>query len=81
MAASLCSCRLNEEASQLLVEEYVSMRRANGGIKGSVTAYPRQLESLIRLAEAHAKMRWSHVVEVNYIVCSYRLSRILSEYT
>ena len=58
--------QVNEEASQLLVEEYVSMRRATGGIKGAVAAYPRQLESLIRLAEAHAKMRWSHVVEVNH---------------
>ena len=31
--------------------------------RGSVTAYPRQLESLIRLSEAHARMRLSNVVE------------------
>ena len=31
--------------------------------RGTVTAYPRQLESLIRLSEAHARMRLSNVVE------------------
>ena len=31
--------------------------RKIGSSRGAVTAYPRQLESLIRLAEAHAKMR------------------------
>ena len=31
--------------------------RKIGSSQGAVTAYPRQLESLIRLAEAHAKMR------------------------
>ena len=31
--------------------------RKIGSSRGAVTAYPRQLESLIRLSEAHAKMR------------------------
>lgn len=38
--------------------------RKVGSSRGAVTAYPRQLESLIRLAEAHARMRYSHVVEI-----------------
>ena len=38
---------------------------AGSNTKGTVTAFPRQLESLIRLAEAHAKMRYKFVVDFN----------------
>ena len=41
--------------------------RKIGSSRGAVTAYPRQLESLIRLAEAHAKMR-SGVLPIAYMV-------------
>ena len=41
----------------------VSGMRKIGMGRGTVTAYPRQLESLIRLAEAHARMRLSNLVE------------------
>ena len=41
---------------------YVEMRQVGAG-KGQVSAYPRQLESLIRLSEAHAKLRLSDRVE------------------
>ncbi|XP_040027161.1 DNA replication licensing factor MCM4 [Gasterosteus aculeatus] len=54
--------RLSEEASQTLIEAYVDMRKIGSG-RGMVSAYPRQLESLIRLAEAHAKVRFSEKVE------------------
>ncbi|XP_032875598.1 DNA replication licensing factor MCM4 isoform X2 [Amblyraja radiata] len=54
--------RLSEEASQSLIEAYVDMRKIGSG-RGMVSAYPRQLESLIRLAEAYAKVRFSEKVE------------------
>ena len=38
------------------------MRKLGSG-KGQVTAYPRQLHSLLRLSEAHAKLRLSSLVE------------------
>ena len=38
------------------------MRKVGSG-KGHISAYPRQLESLIRLAEAHAKVRLSDRVD------------------
>jgi DNA replication licensing factor MCM4 len=41
---------------------YVEMRKVGSG-KGQISAYPRQLESLIRLAEAHAKIRLSDKVD------------------
>ena len=45
-----------------LVQEYVQMRSL-GNTKKTITATPRQLESMIRLSEAIAKMRLSHEVE------------------
>ncbi|RKP18631.1 MCM-domain-containing protein [Rozella allomycis CSF55] len=48
---------ISDDASDLLVESYVSMRKVNGSGK-TVSATTRQLESLIRLSEAHAKARY-----------------------
>jgi len=52
------------------------MRKGGGGgNKGGVTAYPRQLESLIRLSEAHAKTRLSNRVEKDDVREALRLYR------
>ena len=45
-----------------IVQEYVRMRSL-GNSKKTITATPRQLESMIRIAEALAKMRLCEVVE------------------
>ncbi|GJQ66152.1 hypothetical protein Trydic_g4214 [Trypoxylus dichotomus] len=66
--------KLSEEASQKLIQAYVNMRKVGSG-RGQISAYPRQLESLIRLAEAHAKVRFSQVVTVDDVEEAYRLHR------
>ena len=66
--------KLTEEAGTLLTQSYVKMRQIGSG-RGQITAYPRQLESLIRLAEAHARMRFSHHVEVVDVEEATRLQR------
>ncbi|XP_050597960.1 DNA replication licensing factor MCM4 [Bombus affinis] len=65
---------LNEESQQRLIQAYVDMRRVGRGY-GQITAYPRQLESLIRLSEAHAKVRLSSVVELQDVEEAWRLHR------
>ncbi|XP_060524654.1 DNA replication licensing factor MCM4 [Cylas formicarius] len=66
--------KLNENASQKLIQAYVDMRKIGSG-RGQISAYPRQLESLIRLAEAHAKVRFSQKVEVEDVEEAWRLHR------
>lgn len=66
--------KLSEEASQKLIQSYVEMRKLGAG-RGQITAYPRQLESLIRLAEAHAKVRFSPTVSVDDVEEAFRLHR------
>lgn len=62
---------LTEDAQQRLIQAYVDMRKVGAG-RGQISAYPRQLESLIRLSEAHAKVRLSPVVEVEDVEEAWR---------
>lgn len=52
---------ITEEAGRRLSQAYLDMRQL-GNNKKTITATPRQLESLIRLSEAFAKMRLSNTV-------------------
>jgi len=54
--------KLSDTITMDLVQEYVRMRSL-GNSKKTITATPRQLESMIRIAEALAKMRLSEWVE------------------
>lgn len=65
---------LSEEAGEYLVREYVDMRKL-GATRGQISAYPRQLESLVRLAEAHARMRLSREVTADDCREARRLQR------
>jgi DNA replication licensing factor MCM4 len=51
--------RISEDAIDGLIQGYLAMRRfgSTGGRK-VISATTRQLESLIRVAEAHARMRY-----------------------
>jgi len=66
--------KISEDAAQKLIAVYVEMRKIGSG-RGQVSAYPRQLESLIRLAEAHAKVRLSREVTVQDVDEAARLHR------
>jgi DNA replicative helicase MCM subunit Mcm2 (Cdc46/Mcm family) len=55
-----------------LVQQYVAMRNM-GNSKKTITATPRQLESMIRIAESVAKMRLSDTVEKRDIEEAVRL--------
>jgi replicative DNA helicase Mcm len=54
--------RLSEEAKAKIVDFYVSMRARSEEPESPITITPRQLEALIRLSEAHARMHLRSVV-------------------
>jgi len=54
--------RLTEEAKKKIVDYYVSMRAKSEAPDAPIAITPRQLEALVRLAEAHAKMALKEVV-------------------
>lgn len=69
---------LTNEASHTLTRAYVEMRRVGNSSK-TITATPRQLESIIRLSEAIAKMRLSNVVEKSDVEEAIRLMKVATQ--
>lgn len=75
-ARTKCQPRISPEASKELVDSYVEMRKLGEDVRSAerrITATTRQLESMIRLSEAHAKMRLSEIVTKNDVVEAVRL--------
>ncbi|EMR08307.1 hypothetical protein PNEG_03150 [Pneumocystis murina B123] len=69
---------LSNEAADELVKAYIEMRKLGEDVKASerrITATTRQLESMIRLSEAHAKMRLSNEVILEDVQEATRLMR------
>lgn len=67
---------ITEEAKRELVRSYVNMRKMGDDSRSDekrITATTRQLESMIRLSEAHAKMRLSEDVELEDVQEAVRL--------
>jgi DNA replication licensing factor MCM4 len=57
--------KITDGAQKALVDAYVAMRALGSDVRSQerrITATTRQLESMIRLSEAHAKMRLSEIV-------------------
>jgi len=57
-----CHPVLTDEAMKRIVDYYVDLRKRGSG--GSVPLTPRQLEGLVRLSEASAKVRFAKGVEI-----------------
>eukprot|EP00825_Cyclidium_porcatum_P019957 TRINITY_DN22816_c0_g1_i1.p1 TRINITY_DN22816_c0_g1~~TRINITY_DN22816_c0_g1_i1.p1 ORF type:complete len:314 (+),score=65.77 TRINITY_DN22816_c0_g1_i1:122-1063(+) len=70
--------KLTDKAQQLLVKGYVEMRQL-GSSKKVITCTPRQLESAIRLSEAHAKMRLKDFVEEEDVEEAWRLIKVATQ--
>ncbi len=68
--------RLSDEAVSVIKDFYVKMRRASLEGEGrSISISARQLQGLVRLAEAHAKSRLSLVVEKQDTDVAIRLTK------
>ncbi|KAM6581506.1 hypothetical protein CsatA_005280 [Cannabis sativa] len=71
--------QLSDEAAEDLTRGYVDLRR-RGNFPGSgkkvITATPRQIESLIRLSEALARIRFSEVVKKRDVTEAFRLLEV-----
>ncbi|KAH7119085.1 MCM2/3/5 family-domain-containing protein [Dendryphion nanum] len=68
--------KITDAASRALVDAYVAMRNLGADIRAQerrITATTRQLESMIRLSEAHAKMRLSEEVTEDDVLEAVRL--------
>lgn len=68
--------KITEPASKALVDAYVAMRGLGADVRSQerrITATTRQLESMIRLSEAHAKMRLSEEVTADDVHEAVRL--------
>jgi replicative DNA helicase Mcm len=67
--------KLTEEAVNEIKDFYVKMRKASQeGESRSISISARQLQGLVRLAEAHAKSRLSHTVDTQDAQVAIRLT-------
>ena len=64
---------LTPEAGQELCEAYLSMRNPSMSSSKTISATPRQLESLIRISEALAKLELSDKVTLDHVREGHRL--------
>jgi DNA replication licensing factor MCM4 len=70
--------KISEGAESELISAYVEMRKQGTSSK-TITATPRQLESLIRISEALAKMEFSETVDVRHVKEAVRLMHVATK--
>ncbi|KAI5388451.1 hypothetical protein KIW84_074223 [Lathyrus oleraceus] len=71
--------QLSDEAADELITGYVKIRgrgKFTGSSKKVITATPRQIESLLRLSEALARIRFSEWVEKHDVLEAFRLLEV-----
>lgn len=73
--------RLSPAARDALIGAYLELRRMGGSTasRKNITATPRQLESLIRISEALAKMKLCEVVERRDVEEALRLMNVATQ--
>ncbi|KAN0015485.1 hypothetical protein ACTFIU_008218 [Dictyostelium citrinum] len=67
--------KLTDDSAKCLIQGYLEMR-SMGSSKKTISATPRQLESLIRISEAHARIRFSEFVEPLDVEEAIRLIKV-----
>ena len=78
-ARSSVAPAVSDEAVEVLVEGYLGMRSMGGRGSKTISATPRQLESLIRLSQALAKMRLSGTVTADDVREAIRLIKVATQ--
>ena len=68
--------RLSSEARKILEEFYVQLRR-KGGPRSPIPITARQLEALVRLAEAHSRMALRNIVTIEDAEEAIRLMSVM----
>jgi len=76
-----CAPEITADSAEILIGGYLAMRSVGSSKVGAktISATPRQLESLIRLSQALAKMRLSESVETADVHEAIRLMRVATQ--
>ena len=69
--------KISDNIMNDLVDQYLQMRKKGG--KNTISATPRQLESLIRLSEARARLRFAQFVEKEDVNEAVELIKITTQ--